>query len=94
MMLYPKVQAKAQEELDRVIGRNRLPEAPDEEDLPYIRAVCSELLRWHPVTPFGVPRRNIVEDEYKGMRIPLGSSVITNVWYIYPSIYSVATHSL
>lgn len=32
---YPEVQKKAQEELDRVIGRDRLPTVEDEKNLPY-----------------------------------------------------------
>lgn len=80
MLLYPHVQDRAQEELDRVIGRDRVPDFEDEENLPYMRAICKELLRWHPVTPFAVPHRNIEEDEYRGMRIPKGSSVVANVW--------------
>lgn len=31
MLLHPEVQKKAQEELDRVIGRDRLPELSDRE---------------------------------------------------------------
>ena len=40
MSLYPEVQKKAQEELDRVIGRDRLPELDDRDSLPYIQ--CGE----------------------------------------------------
>ena len=32
---YPEVQKRAQEELDRVVGRDRLPTVDDEKDLPY-----------------------------------------------------------
>ncbi|RMJ10748.1 hypothetical protein CDV36_009617 [Fusarium kuroshium] len=39
MCVFPEVQRKAQEELDRVVGQNRYPEWTDEEHLPYIRAV-------------------------------------------------------
>ena len=35
MVLYPEVQQRAQEELDRVVGRDRLPTVEDEKDLPY-----------------------------------------------------------
>lgn len=52
-MLYPEVQRKAQEQLDAVIGRDRLPTFEDMEALPYIQAVVKEMLRWHPVTPLG-----------------------------------------
>lgn len=38
----PEIQARAQEELDRVVGRGRWPTAEDEAKLPYIRAVIKE----------------------------------------------------
>lgn len=36
---YPDIQKRAQDELDRVVGRNRLPTVEDEKNLPYIRAI-------------------------------------------------------
>jgi cytochrome P450 len=53
MLVYPEVQAKAQAEIDRVVGKDRLPELSDEPSLPYIQALASECLRWLPVTPTG-----------------------------------------
>ena len=53
MLLYPDVQQQAQEEIDRVIGCDRLPSLQDQEDLPYIQAVLLECLRWYPVVPAG-----------------------------------------
>ena len=53
MMVYPKVQRRAQEEIDRVIGSDRLPTFADRGSLPYVEAVAKELLRWNPVTPLG-----------------------------------------
>ena len=43
MVAYPDVQLKAQEELDRVIGRARVPTLNDMEHLPYLRAVVKEV---------------------------------------------------
>ena len=54
MVLYPEVQTKAQAELDRVIGTDRLPELSDKEGMPYIEAVIRETLRWHPVLPISM----------------------------------------
>ncbi|KAL4926236.1 cytochrome P450 [Aspergillus undulatus] len=51
--LYPDVQSKAKEELDRVIGTTKLPTFDDSPRLPYIDAVVKEILRWHPVAPMG-----------------------------------------
>ena len=43
----------AKEELDRVIGRSRMPTLKDRESLPYIRATVRELFRWRAVAPIG-----------------------------------------
>ena len=53
MALYPKVQKKAQEEIDSVIGPNRLPNFEDRPFLPYINAVVKESMRWHVPAPLG-----------------------------------------
>ncbi len=53
-LLYPEVQAKAQAELDAVVGHARLPNFDDRAQLPYINAVVLEALRWNPVVPMGM----------------------------------------
>ena len=52
MTLYLEVQAKAQAEIDAVVGRDRLPNAADEKNLPYTRAI----IKVH--TPFTIQPRN------------------------------------
>ncbi len=54
MILYPEVQAKAQAELDQVVGRERLPELSDRANLPYLRSIMAEVLRWSPAAPLGL----------------------------------------
>jgi cytochrome P450 len=49
MVMHPEVQRKAQEEVDRVIGKDRLPRADDLDKLPYLDAVLKEVMRWHTV---------------------------------------------
>jgi Cytochrome P450 len=53
MLLYPDVQKQAQDEIDSVIGRDRLPTFEDRPKLPFVDAVCKEALRWHPLVPVG-----------------------------------------
>ncbi|KAF4582528.1 hypothetical protein EYR38_002654 [Pleurotus pulmonarius] len=53
MLLYPEVQCKAQEELDRVVGVGNIPTFEDRECLPYIDAIFRELLRWRPPAAIG-----------------------------------------
>ena len=84
MACFPRVQKKAQEEIDRVIGSDRLPTMADEPQLPYIRAMIKESLRWMPTTITGaVPHATTKEDEYMGYTIPKGASVMLNVWAIH-----------
>ena len=45
MVLYPKTAQKAQEEIDRVVGRDRLPDLNDRPSLPYIDFSIKETLR-------------------------------------------------
>ena len=53
LVLFPRVQRRAHAELDLVVGRDRLPTFNDRPRLPYIEAVCKELMRWNMVTPTG-----------------------------------------
>jgi cytochrome P450 len=52
-LLHPEIQIRAQEEIDAVTGRVRLPTFDDRPRLPFIDAICKEVQRWRPVTPLG-----------------------------------------
>lgn len=54
MLHNPDVQTRARQELDAVVGKERLPTLEDESSLPYITAVVKEGLRWRPVAPAGL----------------------------------------
>jgi cytochrome P450 len=79
MLLHPQVMRKAQAEVDAVVGRNRVPEFEDLDDLPYTNAVIKETYRWCPPLPMVVAHSNICDDEYEGMFIPKNSTVHANV---------------
>ncbi|KAJ9635319.1 hypothetical protein H2204_005880 [Knufia peltigerae] len=51
MALYPEWQTKLQEELDSIVGLDRLPSFADLPQLILVRAVAKEILRWRPVVP-------------------------------------------
>ncbi|THG92858.1 hypothetical protein EW145_g8562 [Phellinidium pouzarii] len=80
MTLYPDVQRKAQEEIDRVVGIDRLPSFDDRDNLPYVDAIVKEVLRWHPVAPMGLPHVSMEDDIYNGYFIPKGSLIMPNIW--------------
>ena len=81
MLAFPGVQRRAQEELDTVVGRGRLPTFADAPRLPYACAVIKEVLRWRPAVPLGVPHAAREDDWYEGMFIPKGTVCISNAWH-------------
>ncbi|KAH9887974.1 cytochrome P450 [Cubamyces lactineus] len=81
-LLYPEVPKRAQEELDAVVGSDRLPQFADRASLPYVSAVVKEAFRWHNVAPLGVAHSCSAEDQYRGWRIPKEATIMANVWGI------------
>lgn len=65
MVLHPEKQARAQQEIDSVIGVERLPRISDKDALPYTNALIKEVMRWHPIVPLGKcylePLRHLTE---------------------------------
>ncbi|KAI3326720.1 cytochrome P450 oxidoreductase OrdA-like protein [Xylariaceae sp. AK1471] len=89
MTLYPEVQYKAREEIDRVIGSGRLPTFDDRDRLPYVNAVVTEAWRWHTVLPMGMPHVASADSVINGYYIPKGAIVMANVWWFThdPAVY-------
>ncbi|KAF9047143.1 cytochrome P450 [Hymenopellis radicata] len=79
MITFPHIQAKCHEELDRVIGRDRMPKPSDKRSLPYIQATLVEVLRWEFIGPIGVAHRSMKDDWYNGYFIPEGTFCFSNV---------------
>ncbi|KAI0293124.1 cytochrome P450 [Russula brevipes] len=80
MIAYPNIQQRAQDELDAIVGRSRMPTFADAPNLPYIQALVKETLRWRPTGPLGVPLTAAEDDWYEGMFIPKGTICIPNLW--------------
>lgn len=78
----PRVQQKAQEELDRVIGVDRVMTETDFSNLPYLQCVAKEALRLHPPTPLMLPHKANANVKIGGYDIPKGSIVHVNVWAV------------
>lgn len=81
MTLFPDVQRKAQDEIDRVFGGPAMPTVEDRDRLPYIDAVVKEALRWHVVAPLGVPHRTDEDDIVAGYLIPKNALLLPNIRY-------------
>lgn len=45
MVRHPEVAKRAQAEIDRVVGSERLPRYEDRADLPYVECMLKEIIR-------------------------------------------------
>ncbi|XVE88619.1 hypothetical protein DITRI_Ditri19aG0084100 [Diplodiscus trichospermus] len=82
LLKKPEIFAKATEELDRVIGRDRWVEEEDIVNLPYINSIAKETMRLHPVAPMLVPRLSREDCQLAGYDVPKGTRVLVNTWTI------------
>ncbi|MEE6502696.1 hypothetical protein FKM82_004607 [Ascaphus truei] len=79
MLLYPEVQSKVHEEIDRVIGRDRRPTMGDLLEMPYTNAVIHETQRCGDIAPVALPHMTYRDTEIQGFFIPKGITVLTNL---------------
>ncbi|XP_010537440.1 PREDICTED: cytochrome P450 CYP736A12-like [Tarenaya hassleriana] len=78
----PRVMKKLQDELETIIGKDRMVQESDLSKLTYLDMVIKEGLRLHPVGPFLVPHESMEDVVVDGFYIPRNSRILINVWSI------------
>jgi coumaroylquinate(coumaroylshikimate) 3'-monooxygenase len=76
------VQKKAQDELDSVVGYERVLTELDFPHLPYLQALAKEALRLHPPTPLLLPHKASQSVKVGGYDVPKGATVHVNAYAI------------
>ncbi|CAM8896547.1 unnamed protein product [Rhodiola kirilowii] len=76
MLNQPSIMRKAVEELDLVVGKERLVQESDIPELKYIKAILMEAFRLHPVQPFIPPHFATKDAVVGGYLIPKGSHIL------------------
>ncbi|XP_034987672.1 cytochrome P450 2W1 isoform X4 [Zootoca vivipara] len=78
MMKYPDIQRQAREEIERVIGLERLPTSEDRKQMPFNNAIVHEVQRFASILP-QFPRCTAVDTCFRGYFIPKGTPVIPSL---------------
>ncbi|KAK0587506.1 hypothetical protein LWI29_024033 [Acer saccharum] len=92
VMNKPEIMRKAQQELEEVVGKDKIVEESHIHKLPYLYAVMKEVLRLHPALPLLVPHCPSETCTVGGYTIPKGARVFVNVWEVHrdPSVWENA----
>ncbi|GMH00406.1 hypothetical protein Nepgr_002245 [Nepenthes gracilis] len=75
---HPRVLSKIQQELDSVVGFDRMVSESDLAHLPYLRCVVRETFRMHPAGPFLIPHESLRATTINGYYIPAKTRVFIN----------------
>jgi cytochrome P450 len=89
---YPDFIRSAQEEIDRVVGRERMPDWADRDKMPYLNAVIKELHRWSSLAPLAFQHATTGDDKYRGWNIPSGTVIVPNTYAIHHSVEFFPEH--
>lgn len=82
MVLHPRIQAKAQQELDAFVGGRPVRDS-DMPNLRYLQAIVKEVLRLHPPGPLLSWARLAIRDVHVDkFFIPAGTTAMVNMWAI------------
>ena len=89
----PQILKKAQNEIDKVVGHDRLIDESDVAKLPYLQCIIRETMRMHPAGPLLVPHESSEDCVVGGFQIPRGTMLLVNMWVIQndPKIWDDAT---
>ncbi|XP_008148480.2 cytochrome P450 2U1 [Eptesicus fuscus] len=89
MSLNPDIQGKVHEEIDRVIGADRVPSFTDKAQMPYTEATIMEVQRLTMVVPLSIPHMTSAKTVLQGYTIPKGTVILPNLWAVHrdPAIW-------
>ncbi|XP_057633325.1 cytochrome P450 2C26-like isoform X2 [Chionomys nivalis] len=79
LLKHPHVTAKVQEEIGRVVGRQRSPCLQDRKQMPYTDAVIHEVQRFIDIAPNNLPHEVTCDVKFRNYLIPKGTTILTSL---------------
>jgi flavonoid 3'-monooxygenase len=80
LLRHPDIMKRAQEELDTIVGTNRLVCELDLQYLLYFQAILKETFRIHPPAPLLLLHRSIQPCQIQSYNLPTNTRLIVNLW--------------
>ncbi|CAL1372558.1 unnamed protein product [Linum trigynum] len=78
-----RAMAALKQEMDEKVGKDRIVQDSDLENLTYLHAVIRETLRMHPAGPISVPRVASEDITIRGYHVPKGTRFFANFWKLH-----------
>nr|XP_025735870.1 cytochrome P450 2C23-like isoform X2 [Callorhinus ursinus]XP_025735998.1 cytochrome P450 2C23-like isoform X2 [Callorhinus ursinus] len=75
LLKHPEVESRVHEEIDKVVGRDRVPCMSDRAQMPYTDAVVHEVQRYINLIPSNLPHAVIQDTKFRQFFIPKGTTV-------------------
>ncbi|XP_053113649.1 cytochrome P450 1B1-like [Hemicordylus capensis] len=82
LLKHPLLRRQLQADLDRVVGRCRLPTADDRASLPRLEAFLYETFRYSSFVPVTIPHATTADVLLDGFSIPEGTVIFVNQWSV------------
>ena len=77
---YPEQQQILFDEINHVLGKEKLPTESDRFKLPYVEAFINETMRYHCAGPILIPKSTTCDVHFKGYQIPENTFIMVNMW--------------
>ncbi|GBP37968.1 Probable cytochrome P450 304a1 [Eumeta japonica] len=83
ILYQPGLQERIHEEIDRVVGRDRLPTIDDRNNMPFLEGCLREMMRIEPIVPLGLPHRALKNVQIGGYDVPENTMICINYIHLH-----------
>ncbi|XP_060598049.1 cytochrome P450 2C31-like [Ruditapes philippinarum] len=83
LLKHPKHVATIQNEIDEIVGQDRVPDEEDQSNMPFCRAFIYEVLRYISHGTLGLPHLATTDYKLEGYTFSKNDIILSNIWFIH-----------